>query len=157
MQPEPDDRWRIFMGGLGDDGQPKPMTYEVFVSITRKWPVTPGTPSGIAGLLSTCRAAFELAWFHYELLVVAGTWSLLAVEAALRDRLEAGDKATFQKLLQHAEANGLLNADEVDRLDAGRELRNRLVHAREQQAWTLGMAAPIIEASHHLVGRLYPD
>ena len=39
-------------------------------------------------MLTTARKLFVLAWFHYELLVVSVTWSLVAVEAALRVRLK---------------------------------------------------------------------
>jgi hypothetical protein len=157
QHPHPDDRWGLFIGGVDASGQPLPMTYDVLASVTTQWPTTTATPVGIAGLLTTARAAFALAWFQYELLVVAGAWSLLAVEAALRERVDANDHRPFKALLAQAGRDGLFSAAQLDRLDAGRQLRNQLLHPREQQAWTLGMAAPIVEASHEVIALLYPD
>jgi hypothetical protein len=36
-------------------------------------------------------------------------------------------------------------------------MRNDLAHAQEQQAWTVGMAAPILAAAHEVIAVLYPD
>lgn len=157
VQPGPDPRWVNFIGGFDDHGQPRPMTYLALVTLTDQWSITESTPGGVAGLLGTTRATFALAWFHYELLVVSVTWSLLAVEAALRDRLAVDEKPPLKSLLNLAAERVLLSSQDIDRLDAGRELRNHLAHAKDQQAWTVGMAAPVVGASHHAVTLLYPD
>ncbi len=91
-----------------------------------------------------------------ELLVVSVAWSLLAVEAALRDRLGADDKSPLKALLTLAGKHLLLSREDIDRLEAGRVLRNRLTHPRNQQAWSVGMAAPVVAASHHAVTLISP-
>lgn len=98
-----------------------------------------------------------MAWFHYELLVVSAPWSLLAVEAALGDRLATGPQAMLKTLVEQAVAKGLLEPSWEPRLDAGRRLRNQLLHAGEQVTWTPGMAAPVVAAAHKAVTDLYPD
>jgi hypothetical protein len=132
------------------------MTLDVLESTARDWPTTEATPSGIAELLSTSRAAFVLAWFHYEMLVVSAAWSLLAVEGALRDRLEADDRRPLSKLLAQVKREQILAVEDVERLDAARQLRNQLAHARSQQVWTLGMAGPVVATSHRAISLVYP-
>lgn len=160
----PDHRMAMLFGGFGAAGQPRPLAYANLARITEKWPTTAATPTGVAGLLSTTRAVFALARFHYELLVVAGMWSLLAVEAALRVRLESeqseprkGREPPFIQLVRRAHQEGLITDEWEERLDAARQMRNGLAHAQEQQTWSVGMAAPILAAAHELIAVLYPD
>jgi len=153
-EPEPDARSQYFVV-LAPDG-PRPISYGDRVRESDQWAVTTRTPEGIAGLLRTTRATFALAVYHYELFVVAATWSLLAIEAALRERYDA-DKAAFKQLLGRAREDGLLDSDWFERLAHGRRLRNELVHARLQGAWTPAMASGVIQASHEAVARIYPD
>lgn len=131
------------------------MSHTDLVRLTEKWPTTTATPPGFADLLSTARALVTLAWFHYESLVVAGMWSLLAVEAALRVRL--GSEQRLVKLIDRAQREGLITDQWATRLHAARQVRNDLAHARQQDAWTIGMAAPILAAAHELIAVLYPD
>jgi hypothetical protein len=123
------------------------------------WPTTGGTPSGPGDLLSTSRDLYTLGYYAYSLFAVAGTWSILAVEAALKLRLGASRSSTFKNLVERAEAAGLIPpqgwAD--GRLDAGRQLRNRTLHGESQQLWTPAMAESVIAASHEAVATLYPD
>lgn len=88
---------------------------------------------------------------------MSASWSLLAVEAALRDRLDVDDKPPLKTLLARATDAGLLDPASADRLDAGRRLRNGLAYARAQQAWTVGMAGPVVRTSHEVVRLLCPD
>jgi len=124
------------------------LTFAALASLVDQWATTKSTPTGVADLVHATRATFALAWFHYELLVVSVAWSLLAVEAALRDRLGVDDKPPLKALLTLAGRDLLLSTEDIDRLAAGRVLRNRLAHAREQQAWSVEMAAPVVAASH---------
>ena len=114
--------------------------------------------------LSTARALITLAWFHYESMVVAGMWSLLAVEAALRVRLQSeqpeppkGREPPFIQLAHRAQREGLITDEWAERLDSARRMRNGLAHAQDQPAWTPGMAAPILAAAHEVIAVLYPD
>jgi len=156
-EPLPDPRWVDVVAGVDDQGRVRPMSYAALASVPDQWATTESTPTGVADLLHTTRATFALSWFHYELLVVSVAWSLLAVEAALRDRLSADDKSPLKALLTLAGKHLLLSPEDIDRLEAGRVLRNRLTHARNQQAWSVGLAAPVVAASHHAVTLIYPD
>jgi hypothetical protein len=123
------------------------------------WATTSATPSGPAELLKTSRDAYTLGYYAYSLFAVAGTWSILAVEAALKLRLDATRNSNFKSLVKRAEAAGLVPPEgwENERLDAGRQLRNRTVHGESQQLWTPAMAESVIAASHEAVVTLYPD
>jgi hypothetical protein len=154
----------MLFGGFDDAGQPRSLAYADLIRKSEEWPTTVATPPGVAELLTTARAVFALAWFHYELLVVACMWSLLAVEAALRVRLTADPgharrkhEPSFSQLVRRARQEGLLTPGWAERLDAAREMRNRLAHAQEQQTWSVGIAAPIVAAAHELIAVLYPD
>lgn len=154
-QVPPDPRWALFIGGLDAAGRPRPMAHADLVRLTDKWPTTAATPPGVADLLSTARALIPLAWFHYESMVVAGMWSLLAVEAALRVRLDSEQQLV--KLIGRAQRDGLITDQWATRLHAARHVRNDLAHARQQDAWTVGMAAPVLATAHEVIAVLYPD
>jgi hypothetical protein len=121
------------------------------------WPTTSTTPSGPAELLTTSRGLFVHGYYVYSLFAVAGVWSILAIEAALKLRLNCN--SSFKSLVESAEAGGLLPPHGWDngRLDAGRQLRNRTVHGEAQQLWTPAMAESVIAASHEAVAALYPE
>lgn len=152
---EPDPRMILFIGGFGFDGQPAPISPGGLRRVVETWPLTTATPPGVAALLKTSRDLFVQSYFVYEFLVVAALWSLHAVEAALRAHFDSN--ARFVQLIQMAQNTGLLTADEVDRLHAGRRLRNELAHADEQGAWSFGMSAGTVWASHEIVRRVFAD
>lgn len=152
--PAPDARWQHF-SGWDARGQEASLSYEGLAAVARQWPVSPAAPAGVAGLLSTSRDLWTAAWFHYEFLVVGASWSLLAVEAALRDCLAAGTEVSLRRLIKKAVEGGLVDPDAAERLDTGRRLRNALLHARGQGAWTPAMAAPVLAVAHQAVAELY--
>ena len=84
-------------------------------------------------------------------------WSVLAVEAALRDRLagDAAERDGLKKLLGKAHGRGLLGIDQVEVLDAGAQLRNRLVHGQTYGGFTPAQVAAALEAAHAVVAHLY--
>ena len=123
------------------------------------WPKTTVTPDAPAELLSTSRDCYVQGYYAYALFAVGGTWSIMAVEAALRLRLGADRKVQFSSLVKAAEREGYLPERGWDdgRLDAGRQLRNAVVHGGQQQLWTPAMAREIIAASHEAIAALFPD
>jgi hypothetical protein len=133
--------------------------YHELRRLASSWPTTSTTPSGPAELLGTSRSLFAHGYYVYSLFAVAGTWSILALEAALKLRLNAKPNSSFKSLVESAEAAGLLPPHGWDngRLDAGRQLRNRTVHGEAQQLWTPPMAESVVAASHEAVAALYPD
>lgn len=74
---EPDERWQVMLGTRAD-----------LVGRAAWWPTHPAAKAGVGEMLKTCRALFEHSYFVYEFGPVAIVWSMLAVEAALRDRLD---------------------------------------------------------------------
>jgi hypothetical protein len=149
----PDSRIAQFIGGFDDAGQPLPITAFSLQQVTAKWPTSRSTPTGIADLLDVSRKLFAHGFFVYEFISVGVHWSLLAVEAALKARLESGE--SFHNLINRAQREALLDDDAADRLHAGRKIRNDLSHPDGQKAWNIGVAASMIQASHKVVAELF--
>lgn len=153
--PLPDDRMINFLGLNG----PAHSGYHELRRQASAWPVTDATPSATAELLSTSRDLYAQGYYCYPLLTVGGTWSIFAVEAALREKLSRGGTEPLHRLVKLAKREGLLPRPgwDNDRLDAGRKLRNKLVHSGKQQLWTPAMARMVIASSHEAVAALFPD
>lgn len=118
---EPDERWQQMVG-----------THADLVEKAYSWPTDPRVKNEVAERLATCRALFAHSYFVYEFGVVAGVWSVFAVEAALRDCLgeAATQKDGLKDLIGKAQGRGWFNKQEADALRAGAELRNRFTRAR---------------------------
>jgi ketosteroid isomerase-like protein len=89
-----DERSLQFAGDV-EDGRPLPMTVAVLQTRAAKWPTTRNTPENVAALLERSRRMFVDGYYTYENFTDAVTKSLQAVEAALRVRLGASEKATL--------------------------------------------------------------
>ena len=152
---QPDDRTLNFAGDVDDNGRPLPMTVEVLRARTEKWPLSSDTPDGVAALLSRSRQMFVDGYYTYENFMDAATRSLQAVEAALRVRFDAGEKASFAQLIDRAKAEGLVDDDTHDVLHAGRRLRNSQIHATATPALNPAMSARVIGSSHKLVAEIF--
>lgn len=143
---EPDERWQLMVG-----------THADLAAHASAWPTHQVTNREVADMLAICRRLFEHTYFVYEFGVVAVVWSVLAVEAALRDRLgnDADDRDGLTKLIGKAEGRGWLKQHEADALRAGAELRNRLVHAQSYGVFTPAMVAGALETAHRAIAKLY--
>lgn len=122
---------------------------------TKQWPTTDATPEHVAELLRISREMFVHAAFLYDLFTVAAAWGLLALEPALRDRLNAGRNATFRELLERAETRGLLTDDEVQRVSAGIELRHMFAHPERWSVYSPGLSEMLLAATHEVIAKLY--
>jgi hypothetical protein len=101
---------------------------------------------------------FVHAAFLYDLLTVAAAWGLLALEPALRDRLNARRNATFGELVRRAERVGLLTDDEGQRVGAGIELRHIFAHPGQWTVYSPGLSELLLGATHEVMAKLYgPD
>lgn len=148
----PDPRMSEILGGWDEHtGQPLPMNPGVLRRAADQWPTTSATPDDVAGLLRTSRDLYVASFYAYELLTVGVLWSLLAVEAALRLKLDGSEHDSFKTLVATARKRGLLDDAAVEVLDAGRQLRNGFSHPERQEAWSYGMAGPTIRTSHVVV------
>lgn len=106
-------------------------------------------------LLRMSRSLFIHSWFDYDFMVIACLVSLQALEAGFRERYDKiPKKKPLEYFIKHAAKMGDLDLQDVETLDAGREIRNGLAHPKMQSSITLGMATPVIAISHRLVVRL---
>lgn len=138
------------VGGIAGDGV-RPLEFADLQRLADKWRTSSAMPEGVASLLATSRALFIHSWFIYEFMAVAVAWSLMAVEAALRETLApVPDRMTLKALILRAEREGFVTATWGDRLDAARRLRNGFAHPETQTAFTVGMAAPLLDAAHEV-------
>ena len=125
----PDRRTLIFAGDIDEHGRPLLTTVEVLRARTEKWTVSGRTPEGVAAMLARSRKMFVDGYYTYENYMDAVIRSLQAVEAALRVRLNAGESASFARLIDQARTRGLVGDDAQDVLHAGRRFRNSQIHA----------------------------
>lgn len=140
-----------------ENGFPKALSFARMASTAASWPTTDATPANVANLLATSRSLYVLSWYRYELLIVAVAWSLLAVETALRHSLGASVKKSFVELLQSATQKGLLAPELAEQLDAGRRIRNMLLHPGEVlPLWPPAMARPALAVAHRVIADLNP-
>jgi hypothetical protein len=98
---------------------------------------------------------FAHGFYEYEFFAAACSFSIFAVEAALKVRLNGN--GTLGGLIKRAQQQGLITRDQAEILDAGRQIRNGFVHEGTQPAWLPAMAGSAIGASHNFVAELYPD
>lgn len=148
--PQPDPRMASLVGRIDANGV-RSLEFGDLQRLADEWPTSPAVPSGVAAILQTSRALFTHSWFVYEFMAVSVAWSLVAVEAALREALASvPDKASLKDLIGRAERDGWISRDWADRLDAARQLRNGFAHADSQRVFTVGMAAPVLAAAHEV-------
>lgn len=131
--------------------------YEILMAAAGRWPAPEGAPDNVGEMLRISRALFAHGAFVWEFFAVASAWSIIAVELALRDVMEAGASVPFSKLIDRAETDGQLPAREAEVLRAGAGLRNRWFHGEGPLAITPGMAENIVAASQAVVARLYAN
>lgn len=87
---------------------------------------TEATPPEVRSLLDVSCMLLRMCVVHYEFAAIAVEKSLQALERALRIHLAAGDKIPFAALVKRLPARGEISEADVELIDAGRELRNRL-------------------------------
>jgi hypothetical protein len=131
------------------------MTVEALRSSTEKWPLSSATPENVAAQLARSRQLFADGYYTYENFTDAATRSLQAVEAALRVRFDAGDKASFAQLIDRAKRESLVDEEAHEVLHAGRKLRNGQIHSTEMPVFNPATAVMIIGTSHKLVAEIF--
>lgn len=152
---EPDSRTLNFAGDVDELGCPLPMSVGVLRARTEKWPVSDRTPQGVANLLARSRQMYVDGYYTYDNFMDAVTRSLQAVEAALRERFNAGVRPTFAQLIDRAKAEGIVIDDAQEILHLGRRFRNDQIHATNLPALNPAIAARMIGASHKLVAEIF--
>jgi hypothetical protein len=116
------------------------------------------TPPEVVQLLGMSRKLLATCVIHYEFAAVAAEKSLQGLELAVRHRLGAGTGPSFASLIQRLKASGDYTDEEIDMLDTGRIVRNRVfAHPTGAVALPLVMMTDVIRTSHRLIARLFPD
>ncbi|MFJ4799131.1 DUF4145 domain-containing protein [Kitasatospora purpeofusca] len=112
-------------------------------------------PAYVVSVLETSRELIRHSYYRYEFSTVAVTYSLFALERALAEHL--GVKKTLQQLIERAAATGVITADLADRLDSGRQLRNKLAHGElTGSALPPKWAVNMVRAAFDTAALLYP-
>jgi hypothetical protein len=142
------------VGERTEDGV-RPIAFADLEALAAEWAhYLPDTlpADGPVALLRTARSLFAYSWFDYEFMVVACLVGFQALEAAFRDLYpEASEKTPLRRLVDRAEREGFLPPNIADLAATGVELRNWLSHPATQAAFTLGIAASMLENTHRLV------
>jgi len=95
------------------------------------------------------------SYADYEVALVAATWSLLALEAALYLCLGVQGRQELGTLLQRAQQVGLIDAEEFAVLDAVRVLRNTIVHGALRPSFPPAAAVEAGDTLHQAVSDAY--
>jgi hypothetical protein len=72
VMPEPDTRWANISGGIGPDGQMRPMSFEILAGLSSEWTALLPEAMIVDGpghLLRMARSQFAHSWFDYEFMV----------------------------------------------------------------------------------------
>jgi hypothetical protein len=158
MSPQPDRRWENIIGGLTPAG-PTPMSFEALSDLAAEWaeilPTRFGEDRGPIALLRMARSLFTHSWFDYEFMVVACLIGFQAMEAAFKVLYtDAKPTASFMSLVKRARDDGTLTPEMAEVAWTGVKLRNEFSHPATQTAFTVGMAAPMLETTHRMVALL---
>jgi hypothetical protein len=130
--------------------------HAALVRSAARWPIGEAVPDGVATVLRVSRDLFVQSYFVHEFLLTAVTWGLLALEASLRMCVQAGERDSLGALIRRARDGGLLTTDEANVLDAGRQLRNQIVHgALLPTSLTPGMAEQMLLGTHEAISDLH--
>ncbi|WP_179479042.1 hypothetical protein [Allobranchiibius huperziae] len=139
------------IGGLDATGHPVPLQRQHLMATASGWPVSASTPDDIAQQLRVARDLYTHCLLVWEFNAVGVAWSLMAVESALRWALIARESVPFKRLINDGLSEGMYDDRTAEQLHVGRELRNEFSHPKNQPAFSLGMAAPMLETSHRVV------
>ena len=114
-----------------------------------------GAPEGVKVHFERSRKLFVRGYFDYELFTVAGEYSVISVEMALRERLalKLTDKIEWlyrRACLEHLIGKAVKEKLVVDPerrcdLEAIREFRNHVLHGKETMLVAPGMVPPVIQ------------
>jgi hypothetical protein len=115
-------------------------------------------PTEVEALLDISRKLLQTAPVHYEFAAIGAEKSFQALELAVRTRLGASGRPTFAQLLATLAKQGVVSASDLDMINTGRELRNRVfAHPTTAVALPMVWAMGLAEGSHGLVALLYPE
>ncbi len=130
------------------------MSFEALEGLASEWAdVLPPevAQTDPAAVLRTARSLFSHAWYDYEFMAVACLVAFQAMEAAFRELYPDAPKKPLAALVRRARTEGVLPPAIADLGETGVELRNLLSHPATAAAFTVGMAAGVLEQTHRMV------
>lgn len=150
----PDPRWANIVGAMSEAGEVRMIAFEDLEGLASEWAeLVPSSvvDTGPGALLRMARSLFAHAWFDYEFMVVACLVGLQAMEAAFRLLYPDAGKKPVMFLVRRAQQEDVLPESIAELAERGVELRNSFSHPATQSAFTLGLAAPMLENTHRMV------
>lgn len=99
--------------------------FEDMDAIIKQLEVPASVPINTARAFDTARELIRFSYYHFEFAAVAVATSIIAIEAALRERYGGGNLAS---LIRRGLEDGTINAEQADLLNTGRSIRNRYAH-----------------------------
>lgn len=120
-----------------------------------RWSMGEAVPDDMTAVLRVARKLLVDSYADYEVALVAVTWSLLALEAALHLCLGVQGRQELGGLLRQAQREGLIDAGEFAVLDAVRVLRNTIVHGALRPSFPPGAAVEMVDGLHQAVADIY--
>lgn len=119
----------------------------------------PQVPEKIHDLFDVARGAMLYGWFYYPLFHLGEQQLYRVLEAAARERYRqlGGTRsgARYQQVIEALVDAGAIHADDLERWDAGRQLRNRASHLDVQAVMPPGQALRTLRAIAHDISRLF--
>jgi hypothetical protein len=136
--PVPDPRARRFVSEFSD-----------MHGIVRRLQVPASIPVNTARAFITARELLRFSFYHYEFAAVAVSTSIIAIEAALRDRYGGSNLAS---MIGSALADGTITNQQADHLDTGRKIRNQYAHGKTMHpALPITFAADLVMTSLEVI------
>lgn len=126
-------------------------------TLVAEFPRTQATPPDVASLLALAHKLLRTSIVHYEFAALAAEKSLQALERAVRIKLNAKKKSTFEHLINQLGADGIITEEQVDLLHGGRQLRNFFAHPATAPAFPVVMVTGILVTSYRIIASLFPD
>lgn len=111
-------------------------------------------PPNVLRAFETIRDLLKFSFFRFEFAALAAFHSIIEVESALDSRYK-GTWKTLKDMLDAAQADGTISADQADLLHCGRRLRNDFAHGNMQHpALPLPLTVRMVRTSVDLVTAL---
>jgi len=124
---EPDSRQKYFVIRPAGQEQYRKMTLRDVYDAVSDIRLSPSVPEDVRDKFTTAQHLCIYSWFSYPLNMPSSFWASVCVEMALRLRFH-DEKSSLEKLVRRAVDASLLTADDGERCQAMRQLRNSVAH-----------------------------
>lgn len=119
------------------------------------WQLDNAVPVGVAEALRVAQALLIHSYYVYDFALVAATWSMLALEASLKDCVGALSEPKLVEVIDLATERGLITKEGAEVLHATRRLRNEIVHGALLPSFPPSAAIQLVEGIHDAISDIY--